>query len=237
MPTIVMCSSKGGVGKSTIAALLAQVYAQAGSSVTLIDADPNQPLATWAAQFPDDVPGGIDVVGGVTEETIIEAIDTAERRSAFVIVDLEGSANVSATFAISRADLVLVPMRGKQLDANQAGRVVKLIDQQAKLIRRPIPYRIVFSMTSALLSKEERHIRDALRDRSMPILDAAVPERAAFSAVFQLGGSIYDLTREHIASPQKAIEAAQHLANAVARELTVIARDAANPILEEKARA
>ena len=46
MPVIVLCSTKGGVGKSTTALVLAQVYAQAGSEVTLIDADPNQPLAT-----------------------------------------------------------------------------------------------------------------------------------------------------------------------------------------------
>ena len=50
MPTIVMASPKGGAGKSTSALLLATELAAADSSVTLIDADPNRPLAKWGAQ-------------------------------------------------------------------------------------------------------------------------------------------------------------------------------------------
>ena len=67
MPVIVLCSTKGGVGKSTTALVLAQVYAQAGSEVTLIDADPNQPLATWAKRFGDSVPKSLEIVGEVTD--------------------------------------------------------------------------------------------------------------------------------------------------------------------------
>ena len=80
MPVIVLCSTKGGVGKSTTALVLAQVYAAAGSSVTLIDADPNQPLATWASRFGDSVPQQLDVIGGIDEESILDAIDTAAEK-------------------------------------------------------------------------------------------------------------------------------------------------------------
>ncbi len=41
MPTIAFANSKGGVGKSTSAALLASELAVRGASVTIIDADPN----------------------------------------------------------------------------------------------------------------------------------------------------------------------------------------------------
>lgn len=235
MPTIVMCSSKGGVGKSTIASVLGQVYAAAGSTVTLIDADPNQPLATWAAQFPDDMPDGLSVVGGVDEETILEAIDEAATRTAFVIVDLEGSANMSAAYALSRADLVLIPMRGKQLDANQAGRVVGAIERQAAAIRATIPYRVVFSMTTSLSSKEDRHVRSSLEAQGIPVLAATLPERAAYSAPFQIGGSIYTLTRSDVSAPEKAIPDAEHLAQTVARELTREATQDVDTTHEEKA--
>lgn len=47
-------SGKGGVGKTTLAALLAQVYADAGRDVLAVDADPS-PCLAGALGFPDAV--------------------------------------------------------------------------------------------------------------------------------------------------------------------------------------
>ena len=47
-------SGKGGVGKTTLAALLAQVYADAGRQVLVADADPS-PCLAGALGFPDEL--------------------------------------------------------------------------------------------------------------------------------------------------------------------------------------
>jgi CO dehydrogenase maturation factor len=47
-------SGKGGVGKTTLAALLAQVYADAGRDVLAVDADPS-PCLAGALGFPNDL--------------------------------------------------------------------------------------------------------------------------------------------------------------------------------------
>ena len=47
-------SGKGGVGKTTLAALLAQVYADRGRDVLAVDADPS-PCLAGALGFPDDL--------------------------------------------------------------------------------------------------------------------------------------------------------------------------------------
>ncbi len=47
-------SGKGGVGKTTLAALLAQVYADAGRDVLAVDADP-APCLAGALGFPDEL--------------------------------------------------------------------------------------------------------------------------------------------------------------------------------------
>ncbi len=47
-------SGKGGVGKTTLAALLAQVYADKGRDVLAVDADPS-PCLAGALGFPDDL--------------------------------------------------------------------------------------------------------------------------------------------------------------------------------------
>jgi CO dehydrogenase maturation factor len=47
-------SGKGGVGKTTLAALLSQVYADAGRNVLAVDADPS-PCLAGALGFPDEL--------------------------------------------------------------------------------------------------------------------------------------------------------------------------------------
>lgn len=64
MPVISFANSKGGVRKSTSA----QVFAQHNSSVTLIDADPNQPLKKWVERDPKRAPESLHIVPDVNEE-------------------------------------------------------------------------------------------------------------------------------------------------------------------------
>ena len=47
MPTIAFVSPKGGAGKTTSAFLLSAALAKL-YDVTVIDADPNHPIKTWA---------------------------------------------------------------------------------------------------------------------------------------------------------------------------------------------
>ena len=121
MPTISFASSKGGVGKSTSAVLLATELAERGTTVTVVDADPNQPVTRWSRK--PGKPKKLTVVSGITEETLIDSIDIAARKTAFVIVDLEGTASLMVAQAMSRADLVVIPTKGSELDAIEAIKV------------------------------------------------------------------------------------------------------------------
>jgi chromosome partitioning protein len=124
MPTIVFASPKGGVGKSTAAVLLATELASHGGSVTMIDADPNRPLTQWASR--PGKPKKLTVIATTTEESIIDTIEKAALQTTFVIVDLEGTASMMAGYAMSRADLVIIPAQGSHLDATEAVKAIKL---------------------------------------------------------------------------------------------------------------
>jgi chromosome partitioning protein len=63
----------------------------------------------------------------VTEENIIETIEEQSAKVSFVIVDLEGSANLSSGYAISSSDLILIPLQASKLDANEAAKTLKFI--------------------------------------------------------------------------------------------------------------
>ena len=100
MPVITFASPKGGVGKTTAALLLATELAVKEFHVTVIDADPLKWIKGWS-ELPDK-PANLEVLAGLTEDTIIEAIDQARNRSQFVIIDLEGTASTIVAYAFSR---------------------------------------------------------------------------------------------------------------------------------------
>ena len=133
MPTIVFVSPKGGAGKTTSALVLAEQIARS-APVTVIDADPNHPIQTWAAG--PNTPANLSVVAHADEENVIDVIEEAAARTPFVLVDLEGTAAKIVLLAVSQADLVIVPTQGSQLDAAQASRALRVI-KQGKLLAKP----------------------------------------------------------------------------------------------------
>ena len=139
MPTIVFANPKGGAGKSTAAVILATQLARRGVQVTILDADPNKPVSEWARRGALD---NLTVIAQISEATIIDEIDAAAEKTPFVIVDLEGTASMMVAYAISRADLVIIPTQASQLDAKQAAKAVMLIKQQEKAFRKTIPFAI-----------------------------------------------------------------------------------------------
>lgn len=219
MPVIAFANSKGGVGKSTSALVLAQVLAHHHSGVTLIDADPNQPLQRWATGDSDRVPGNLTVVPSVTEDTILDAIDAAASRDPFVLIDLEGSRNVAVSYAIGRSDLVVIPMQGSQLDADQAAAVIQLVQREERAFNRTIPYVVLFTRASIIKARDATHVRRELAEHKIPTLDVELTERSAYRTIFQIGGSIYDLTTAEVSNPTAAIDNAEAFAEAVTKML------------------
>ncbi len=221
MPTIVFASPKGGAGKSTSAVVLACELARRGAAVTIIDADPNRPVSAWARR--PGRPEGLEVVADVTEETVIDAIEAAAARVPFVIVDLEGTASLTVAYAISRADLVVIPSQGSQLDAAEAAKAVRLIRQQEKAFARRIPHAVLFTRTSAAIRPRTlQHIRGEFEAHGVPSLQTQMQEREAFRAIFSFGGTIDSLNAGQVSG----LEGAMRNARAFAAEVVGMLRQA-----------
>jgi chromosome partitioning protein len=221
MPTIVFASPKGGAGKSTSAVVLATELAAQGASVTIIDADPNKPVSRWAKR--PGKPASLAVVDDVSENAILDQIDQAATQTAFVIVDLEGTRSLMVGYAISRADLVIVPTQGSLLDATEAANAIRLVRNQEKASGRTIPTAVLFTRTSAALKPRSlRAIADELAQAGVRVLNVQMHERDAFRAIFSFGGSLADLDPAQVSN----IPAAQANARAFAREVIALLRPA-----------
>jgi chromosome partitioning protein len=221
MPTISFVSPKGGVGKTTSAVLLASELALRRKAVAMIDADPNRPLGAWSKM--PGCPSSVHVVSLASnpEESVLDAIDSASTTAPFVLVDLEGTANMTVAYAISRSDLVIIPMQGSQLDATQAARSLRLVAQQEKAFRRDIPHAVLITRTSAAIQPRNlRHLLDELRQNSVSVLETQLHEREAFKAVFSFGGSVHTLQNAQVGG----LEAARRNAESYAAEVITVLR-------------
>lgn len=211
MPTIVFASSKGGAGKTTAAIVLASELSQHNTSITLIDADPNQHSAKWAQK--DGCPPNIRLVEKSTEETIIDDIDTAQEKTAFVLVDLEGTASMAVASAISRADLVITLCQGSQDDADEAAKTIKLVNRQAKVLNRAIPYAVLMTRTNpAITPRTLKHITNEFHAAGVDIFKTSLIDREAFRAIRSFGGTINDLDPAQVSGIEKAVANAHALA-------------------------
>lgn len=231
MPVIVAAQPKGGAGKTTSVVILATELAQRGAAVTIIDADRNKPVVGWAAL--PGCPANVTVIGCLKEDEIIDEIENAAARTPFVFVDLEGTASVMTSFAISRADLVIIPMQGSQLDAGPGNAAVRQVKQQERAFNLKIPVRILLTRTNPkITAKEMAHIKKGIRDNGLPSFEKQLDERAAFKSIFSYGGTLATLDKKdvnglaaaRINASELAAEVAELLRSGAQNEAAVVAR-------------
>jgi len=214
MAVISFVSSKGGVGKTTSAVVLAGELAAAGRKVVLIDADPNRPLEAWTQLRP--LPAELRVIIDDSAETIIDTIEDAKAEADFVVVDLEGTATDRIGFAVARSDLVLIPLQSSVLDAAEAAKSVKLVRQMWRVANREIPYRVFFTrVPPAIRERTARDIDRQFAGASIPILPATLIDRAAYRTLFSLGGTLHELETSDVSGLDSAKENAREYTQAI----------------------
>lgn len=222
MPTISFANPKGGAGKTTTALLAAIQLAEAGATVTIIDADPERWISQWG-NLPGK-PETVRIISNVTEDTIIDVIEREAANANFVIVDLEGTASLMVANAIGMSDFVTIPLQGSSMDAKGGAKVLRLIASQAKMARRPIPHAVVLTRTSAAIrSRSLKNVAGELEEAGVPVFQTAIVERAAYRDLFDFGGTLQSLDPAQTSNIAKAIDNAREFTG----ELVAKIREAA----------
>lgn len=221
MPVITFANPKGGAGKTTTALLLATELAGKGAAITIIDADPERWISQWG-KMPGK-PENVTIVGDVTEDSVVDAIEAAAETTQFVVVDLEGTASLMVSNAVGMSDLVVIPIQGSSMDAKGGAKTIRLIRNQEKLARRQIAHAVVLTRTgAAITSRALRNVSEQLRAGGIEIFSTAIVERAAYRDLFDYGGTLATLNPSSTSNLDKAQQNAREFAGEVIAKLRAV---------------
>lgn len=190
---IVLATSKGGAGKSTLVRSLSAHYVLSGFKVAVIDADPqgsiinrHDPMGCLKDLF----------VVAEPEEQVSSVIDDLKHRYSPLIVDTGGFRNKTTIRTLVSADLVLIPLKPSADDVTAAIEthdLVKEINDIPERVGNPIKYRMILTMTQqgTVIS---RQVRKELEEMGYLVLKNELYHRVAYpeAAINGLSPSITD---------------------------------------------
>ena len=216
MPTIAFVSTKGGVGKTTSALLLALGLAERGLDVSIVDSDPNLPLMAWS-ELPGR-PETIRLFHAPSFQDLPGELRKAKQAADWVVVDTEGGAPRMGGMAIANADLVITPLAASRLDAREAKKVATMVAEISQREKRAIPLVCLFARTPPPGRRSFQEVRAELEAAGLPALSVALGDKEAFRALFSKGGALTGLSSREVSG----LPAARALVDAYTAEVAAV---------------
>lgn len=196
MLKILVASSKGGCGKSTIATNLAAHFAQSGKNTAIVDLDRQQSSLRWAQKRPENVPGVLGLEGKGKRWNASLPPDT-ER----VIVDSPAGAHRDTLEPLlEEIDAMIVPVLPSGIDLDASTAYLAELMAIPRIKRGKVPVAIVANRLKPWTNASQEAIV-AMKDLPFPVV-AQLRDSQGYVVLTGLGKSIFDYGSESVREHQ-----------------------------------
>ncbi len=187
MKTILVASSKGGAGKTTLATNLAAHFALDGKRTVLVDADPQHSSTRWAerraeletAVLPLDASGKRNWRAGLPED--------AER----VVIDAPaGSMAADLEQFLEHVDAIVVPVLPSALDIEATVGFLNSLSKVPRVHKRKLPVGLVVNRSKPWTNTSQQAV-EMLKTWPYPVV-AQLRDTQAYVVLAGLGRSLFD---------------------------------------------
>lgn len=196
MLKVLVASSKGGAGKTTIATNLAAHYAVEGKNTVLVDADRQGSSQRWAekrAEMPNAVLG----LSGLRRDWARHVPEDAER---VVIDSAAGIRSGEVGEFLDHVDAVIVPILPSAIDLEAAEPFLAELADLPRIKRGKVPVALVANRLKPWTNASQQAI-DSIKSFPFPIV-AELRDTQGYVLASELGKSIFDYNSEVVRSHQ-----------------------------------
>lgn len=192
---ILIGSTKGGSGKSTITTNISAALASRGEEVLLLDADRQPTSSEWEAERRLSQPSMPQIVCVQRYGNIDATLSQMARKYTYVIVDVAGRASDEFESALDVADIVVVPVRPSQADLNAVHNTVRFITKARRNNSQLKAYAFLNQAPTNVKGKEISQAREFLSDYSeLKTLGAHIHDRKVYRDALSEGLSVIDMS-------------------------------------------
>lgn len=195
MNVIALVSSKGGVGKTTLASALAVRAAKESKRVAMVDLDPMGSLAAWwKRRGKTENPcifRGADTAGEAVEALELDGWD-------WVFIDTPPAFLARIEDAINNCHVAVIPLRASSLDLVASEDAVliarEVASSQVESGDVPVAHLCVINDAEPRW-KATNAVRDYLLASSVPLAEAVITHRASYLSATAAGKSGPEIER------------------------------------------
>ena len=202
MKTVLVASSKGGVGKTTIATHLAAESALAGRKTVLVDADPQGSSTRWAERRSGMDSAVLPIDGSSRHRSAWRSIPEGTER---VVIDAPAGAQADALEVyLEHADALVVPVLPSALDIDATVPFLNTLARHPRIRKGDLRVGLVGNRLRPWTNASQQAM-DLLRQWPYPLV-AELRDSQAYVMLVGFGKSLYDynsaLVRDHQADWQ-----------------------------------
>ena len=188
MKTVLVASSKGGAGKTTIATHLAAHAALEGRQTVIIDADPQQSATRWAERRAGLDSAVLPIAGARRSKTAWKSLPADTQR---VVIDAPAGAMADDLETwLEHADAVVVPVQPSALDLDATVPFLNTLAQHPRIRRGELRVGLVANRMKPWTNASQATL-ELLGQWPYPVV-ASLRDSQAYVLLCGLGRSLFD---------------------------------------------
>ncbi len=187
MKTILVASSKGGAGKTTLATNLAAHFALDGKRTVLVDADPQHSSTRWAQRRAELESAVLPIDASSKRNWRTSLPDDAER----VVIDAPaGSMAGDLEQFLESVDAIVVPVLPSALDIEATVGFLNSLSKVPRVHKRKLPVGLVVNRSKPWTNTSQQAV-EMLKTWPYPVV-AQLRDTQAYVVLAGLGRSLFD---------------------------------------------
>jgi len=195
---VTVASQKGGVGKSSVAMLIADVLHQQGKSVLVVDTDPQRTAQKWESLRLEGYPPfpvRVESICGLREAEFGQWLEKRSQGVDYFIIDTPpnlASRELRASLYVS--DLVILPFVAHSTSRDALDEVIPVLEEVADARGEKLSVKILLNKVDLRRSSERAIVENAASICPFPMMKNSLKNLAVYADAANYRTSFYALS-------------------------------------------